>query len=181
MSLHWGPWLSPGTWGCHLPSLSAQSLCLQTVLCPTRPGPAENSDDTRKGTQHLLVAQGPRSTIAQQSGSKPRVASRVRGDPLCSVARPRTVHARAGQPETGWGPEARFARQAGRTLELPPRDARSQPGACFRALLLCVPFLRAVSTSPSMLAQGPPPRKLSSLAPWWQQAQCVWQSALCGP
>ena len=34
VSLHWGPWLGPGTWGHQLPSPCAHALRLQMVLCP---------------------------------------------------------------------------------------------------------------------------------------------------
>lgn len=71
VSLPWGPWLGPGIWGCHLPSLCAQSLRLQTVLRPTHPGPAENSGDAHKGTQHLLVAWGPGTLLPDGQGPSP--------------------------------------------------------------------------------------------------------------
>ena len=112
-------------WPRDLGTSAAFSLCSRPSPADgpvsTHPGPAENSGDAIKVPGICSWLGGPGPLLPDGQGSSPPW-------PPGSVV---TSCARQGRPAgTGRGPEVGFPPQAGRTLELPPRDPRSQPGAC---------------------------------------------------
>ena len=166
-------------WPRDLGTSAAFSLCSGPLPADSpvspRPGPAENSGDAVKVPGICSWFRGPGPLLPDGQGPSPAWPpwSAVTG---CE-AWPGLMLCTPGRA----GPEVGFAPQAGRTLELPPGDPRSQPGACARAPLQACP---SSGQSPRLHQRWPGgrhPWRLCGLAPLWQQVQCVWQSAVCGP